>query len=240
MVSSESDLPSDFYNRLDAVDTALDGDPERALVLAREVVATYPEEPEPVLLLAEAQWQAGEREAARDTLRDLVARDPEYADAHHALGCVYGELGDEAAMVESFLEVRRLDRAREAEGSEDWRAEEQLVVGAAEATLAALPDPFRERLAGVPIFVEDCPSEAMVRESFDPRAFGLFEGRDHRGELDSAPADRPTRIVLYAANLVAEFGTGEELADEVGVTVLHELGHYFGLDEDDLAELGLD
>jgi predicted Zn-dependent protease with MMP-like domain len=50
----------------------------------------------------------------------------------------------------------------------------------------------------------------------------------------------PTRIVLYACNLLAEFPEAEDLREQVEVTVLHEVGHFFGLDEDDLERLGLD
>jgi predicted Zn-dependent protease with MMP-like domain len=50
----------------------------------------------------------------------------------------------------------------------------------------------------------------------------------------------PTRIVLYTANLTASCQDQDELEREVEITVLHEVGHYFGLDEDDMERLGLD
>jgi predicted Zn-dependent protease with MMP-like domain len=50
----------------------------------------------------------------------------------------------------------------------------------------------------------------------------------------------PTRIVLYACNLLAEFPDPVDLQEQVEITVLHEVGHYFGLDEDDMERLGLD
>ena len=72
------------------------------------------------------------------------------------------------------------------------------------------------------------------------RALGLFEGPTH-GEtqaVDAAPI--PTRIVVFADNLALDFPDPEDFADQVKITVLHELGHYFGLDEDDMVRLGLD
>jgi predicted Zn-dependent protease with MMP-like domain len=111
----------------------------------------------------------------------------------------------------------------------------------AEKVLDELPVKFRRRLIGVPVLVEERPSEDLVRERFDPRSLGLFEGpTDAERQLgDTAPT--PTRIVLYAANLAAFVDPEDEveLAGEVEVTLLHEIGHYFGLDEDELEALGL-
>jgi predicted Zn-dependent protease with MMP-like domain len=48
----------------------------------------------------------------------------------------------------------------------------------------------------------------------------------------------PDKISIYRIPLEASFPDAEELRDEIRVTMLHELGHYFGLDEDRIAELG--
>jgi predicted Zn-dependent protease with MMP-like domain len=95
---------------------------------------------------------------------------------------------------------------------------------------------FARRLEHVPVILEDRPSGSLVAEGFDPRAFGLFEGPTD-GVRDE-PA--PTRIVLYAANLLAEFPDEPELSEQIEVTVLHEVGHFFGLEEEELERLGLD
>ena len=50
--------------------------------------------------------------------------------------------------------------------------------------------------------------------------------------------DLPNRISIYRLPLEDEFPDEDELREEIRITVLHELGHYFGLDEDRLAELG--
>jgi len=49
-----------------------------------------------------------------------------------------------------------------------------------------------------------------------------------------------TRIVLFAENLALDFPDADDFEKQVRITVLHELGHYFGLDEDDMVRLGLD
>mgnify|MGYP005813335487 CR=1 FL=1 len=49
----------------------------------------------------------------------------------------------------------------------------------------------------------------------------------------------PTRIVLFTSNLLASFAD-DDLEEQVEITVLHEVGHYFGLDENDMVRLGLE
>ena len=89
--------------------------------------------------------------------------------------------------------------------------------------------------------VEERPSEELVREGFDPRTLDLFENPDHGARNGGGTYVTPTRIVLYAANLAAfvDPNDEEELAAEIEVTLLHEIGHYFGLDEEELEKIGL-
>jgi predicted Zn-dependent protease with MMP-like domain len=79
----------------------------------------------------------------------------------------------------------------------------------------------------------------VVREQHpdDPDLFGLYEGTPlpERGDMAGA---LPDRITIYRRPLEEEFSDPEELEHEIRVTVLHELGHYFGLDEGRLTELG--
>jgi predicted Zn-dependent protease with MMP-like domain len=56
--------------------------------------------------------------------------------------------------------------------------------------------------------------------------------------LEIAPA--PTRIVLYTENLLSLAEDDASLREEVETTVLHELGHFFGMEEEDLERIGLD
>ncbi|RPI57721.1 MAG: hypothetical protein EHM50_11480, partial [Lysobacterales bacterium] len=50
----------------------------------------------------------------------------------------------------------------------------------------------------------------------------------------------PTRIVLFCSNLLVGFPDRDELAEQIEITILHEIGHFFGLDEDAVARLGLE
>ncbi|MBN2191396.1 MAG: metallopeptidase family protein [Polyangiaceae bacterium] len=239
MARYDDDPPEELSEALDEIDEALEEQPARALELARALLAQYPDEPEVELSLAEALWLNDDHAGARRILEALVKREPELADARHSLAFALEEVGDTTAMIAQFLEVLRLDTRADREIDVDWKAAEEVIAEAAAETLAALPSPFRERLAGVPVLLEPRPGVDLVREGFDPRSLGLFDGLSDVETQANEMTERPTRIVLYSANLVACFGAAEELAEEVEVTVLHEVGHFFGLDEDDMERLGL-
>lgn len=237
-IEAETDPTEQF---LVEIETLRGEDPEAA---ERKLAAAAPElrnRPEAQLLAADLAWELRGPEAARPLLEALVAAVPDYADARHVLGSVYEDLGELRAKIEQYLEVRRLDQGLDHDlDTEALTQIEDTIVEEAENTILSLPEAFRERLAGLPILVEQRPSEELVEDGFDPRALGLFEGTTHAERQDGHHGELPTRIVLFAANLLAESVDEDQLRDEVRTTVLHELGHYFGLDEEDMERLGLD
>lgn len=103
-----------------------------------------------------------------------------------------------------------------------------------------LPPPIRPLAEAVPVHFEAVPDESVLAEGFEPDILGLFTGNPHGTEF-SHDAAAPAQIVLYLENLwdVAE-GDLAAFREEVRLTYLHELGHYLGWDEDDLAARGLD
>ena len=98
------------------------------------------------------------------------------------------------------------------------------------AALDSLPPEIARALRNVAVVVEDENHE-------DPDLFGLYEGVPLPERGDEA-GSLPDRIAIYRLPLEDEFPDPHDLEREIRVTVLHELGHYFGLDEDRLAELG--
>lgn len=111
------------------------------------------------------------------------------------------------------------------------------VVGAAQRQL---PPDLRALARGVPVHYEKAPRPDVLADGFEPDILGLFTGNPHGEELASEnPA--PAQILLYLPNLW-EFAEEnmETFREEVRLTYLHELGHYLGWDEDDLAQRGLD
>jgi predicted Zn-dependent protease with MMP-like domain len=98
------------------------------------------------------------------------------------------------------------------------------------AALDSLPPHIGAALKNVAVVVEDENAE-------DPDLYGLYEGvpLPERGDM---AGHLPDRIAIYRRPLEEEFEDPVELEDEIRITVLHELAHYFGLDEDRIAELG--
>jgi predicted Zn-dependent protease with MMP-like domain len=120
----------------------------------------------------------------------------------------------------------------------DWKKLEALALAEVEATLAALPAPLRERAQKLPVTFERRPNHALQADGIEPDTLGLFVGPEF-AEEEAVPM--PPQIILFLENLW-DFVEGDEeiFCDEVHTTVLHELGHYLGLDEDELTERGLE
>jgi predicted Zn-dependent protease with MMP-like domain len=107
-----------------------------------------------------------------------------------------------------------------------------------ERALDDLPEEFAELLDNVVVTVEDEPSDEDLRSvGLDPEVgdelFGLYQGVPHP-ERDSFYSALPDRVVLFRGPLVRACTDRRELLREVRDTVIHELGHHFGLDEDDM------
>ena len=107
-----------------------------------------------------------------------------------------------------------------------------------ERTLAALPPPLRERACRLPVTFETVPNAGLQADGIEPDTLGLFVGPEF-AEEDSVPM--PSQIILFLENL-RDFAEDDPktFRDEVRTTLLHELGHYLGLDEDGLTERGLE
>jgi predicted Zn-dependent protease with MMP-like domain len=87
--------------------------------------------------------------------------------------------------------------------------------------LDSLPDDLRAGLENVAVVVED-------EHRDDPDLFGLFETEPYL----------PAKVTIYRLPLEESFSDPAELEREIRITVLHELAHYFGIEEDRLDELG--
>lgn len=116
-----------------------------------------------------------------------------------------------------------------------------------ESIIEALPDDIRERLEEVPVVVEDQPSARELAdlgiEGRGTLLCGLHSGIPLTSRSVEHSGAIPDRIMLYRQPIIAvsRFRRGGSLRDlerQVRITLLHEIGHHFGLDEDDLAELG--
>jgi predicted Zn-dependent protease with MMP-like domain len=100
------------------------------------------------------------------------------------------------------------------------------------AALDELPPHIAAALENVAVVIED-------ENPDDPDLLGLYHGvpLPERGDMAGA---LPDKISIYRLPLEESFPDPDELRDEIRVTVLHELAHYFGLDEARIADLGYD
>ncbi len=119
----------------------------------------------------------------------------------------------------------------------------QLTSLAADAVGAAqrqLPPEIRPLAKGVAVHYEAAPAADVVAEGFEPDILGLFLGNPHGTEL-SHDHPAPPQILLYLESLWDLADEDVEIfREEVRITYLHELGHYLGWDEDEVAARGLD
>jgi predicted Zn-dependent protease with MMP-like domain len=101
-----------------------------------------------------------------------------------------------------------------------------------ERAIDSLPPELRKAMSNVEIVVEEENAE-------DPDLFGLYLGIPLTERDTGYAGVLPDKIAIYRLPLVEEFGDDPEvLEDEIRITVLHEIAHHFGIDEDRLTELG--
>jgi predicted Zn-dependent protease with MMP-like domain len=98
------------------------------------------------------------------------------------------------------------------------------------AALDEVPANIAAALRNIAVVIED-------EHPQDPDLFGLYEGVPLPERGGDGP-ELPDKITIYRLPLEEEFRDPADLQREIRITVLHELGHYFGLDEERLAELG--
>jgi predicted Zn-dependent protease with MMP-like domain len=104
-----------------------------------------------------------------------------------------------------------------------------------------LPPPFLERLENVEVVVEAAPTlEELESAGVEPDGtlLGLYQGipQSERGSWYGNVL--PDRIVIYQHPIEAGARTRREIREEIRLTLMHEIGHHFGLDEDELADAG--
>jgi len=106
--------------------------------------------------------------------------------------------------------------------------------------LEALPVEFLEKMNNVEVVVEDLPSpdqQALAGgDAGDGLLMGLYEGTPLT-ERQTDYASLPDRITLFQDNIEAACETDEEIREEVRTTVLHEIAHHFGMEDERLYEL---
>jgi tetratricopeptide (TPR) repeat protein len=227
-------LEGQAYNDLGRADEALERIDE-ALVFSPEFIEAVHERGVSLFNLCRF-------DDAREAFAAVLTDTPDDPYAHHHLGLIYERAGRVADAEAHF------QRARERPDSEFWapiilseaefRSEVDQAIGELDAELTAM-------LKGVSVDVSDLPAIedlTAVHPPFAPTILGLFRGLPRGIDADEeASGAIPARaIVLYRKNLGRAVKTRAELDAQIRRTLLHEIGHLGGLDEDDLRRRGLD
>jgi len=107
--------------------------------------------------------------------------------------------------------------------------------------LESLPEEFRVRIANVEVVIADWPTPEDLEEaglSPEDTLFGLYQGTPLPERGIEAPPLFPDRITIFQGPLEEWCESEAEIRGEVRTTVIHEIAHHFGIEEDRLTELG--
>jgi len=178
---------------------------------------------------------------AKIVLMRAVAIQPDDAYSHQMMGLALEALGDIAGA------DKELKRALELAPGELFPP---VMIPAAEfqkeidAVIEKLPDDRRARVKAIKLEVVDLPDPAdlaAVKPPFPPTILGLYRGPVGKGPhvVKAGDGEAPS-IVLYRKNLARAVKTRAELTEQIRDTLLHEIGHLEGLDEDDLRRRGME
>ena len=120
-----------------------------------------------------------------------------------------------------------------------------------EEAMGELPERVARTLDDMPLVVDDRPSIEVLRSmgmtpAEGDELCGLFSGlaETERSVLDDGPSSLPNQVQIYREGIVLAAGgwrqpeAEDRVYEQIMITILHEIGHRFGLDEDDLDELG--
>lgn len=112
---------------------------------------------------------------------------------------------------------------------------------AVERAIETIPEMFRAQLTNIAIAVEDRPSDELLEEmglAPGETLFGVYIGVALPERSASEPPLYPDEILIFREPLMAACGSLDELEEEIAITVVHEVAHYLGIDEERLEELG--
>jgi predicted Zn-dependent protease with MMP-like domain len=113
----------------------------------------------------------------------------------------------------------------------------QHFVKVVEETLDSLPREFRSRIRNVAVLVEDLPPNQPSPTHRKRLLLGLFHGVPMTRKSTFDLPTGPDHVVLYRKNIEAVCTTEAEVRRQIRLTVIHELGHYFGMDEEQLKDV---
>ncbi len=205
----------------------------------RRALAIDPSDRAAGLTLASLLYETCRFEEGLAAARAPAEADPDDPWTQHLLGLLLDMTGRRLEADAAFGRAAALDPQGYPRSPSLDRRQLDVVV---EEALGGLPREFRDRLDNLSIQVEEVPSAAHLEslEEAAPDLLGLFVGTPLPERSTAAPASLPDAIFLFKRNLERACASRAELVEEIRVTLLHEIGHYLGMTEDDLEAAGYD
>ena len=178
---------------------------------------------------------------AKAAFSRALAIQPDDAYTHQMLGLTLEQLGESASAEVSLARAMALAPREISKPVLITHAEFQ---GELDTIIDGLPVERRTRVRSIRIEIADLPDPkdlAAVDPPFPPTILGLYRGPvGHAAKLPPQPGEEMPSIVLYRKNLARAVKTRAELSEQIRDTLLHEIGHLEGLDEDDLRRRGME
>lgn len=182
-------------------------------------------------------------DAARAILTDLTREDPDFAEAWYLLAQVSEIEGDEVGARRGYEQAFMIEPDR---FPRPHRVDEGAMRDAVQAARDDLPPRFQEILDELAVVIEALPSRELARaeseedDPIPPDVLGLFVGTNQLEQSVFDPVRYPGVIFLFQRNLERVCSEPEVLIEEIRTTLWHELAHYLGFEEDQMADLGLE
>ena len=204
----------------------------------RRTTELAPEWPEALVALADVQVEQNELVAAEDTARRALGLAPDDPATHHVLAVVYELTGRPKPAARAYARAARLDPDQY---FEPVRVSARAFDVALRRAIDELPPDVRQALADVRVEVRRFPGPGQGPDGVtNPLILGLFEGTAlPERHADDLYGTLGAVITLFQGNLERQCADVDELVDEIRVTLLHEVGHYLGLDEEAVWRRGL-
>lgn len=215
-----------------------DGDLDYALELYDRAVEIDDEWSDGFTARANCLAEMGQIEEAWADVERAIDLDPDNPEAHFVRGILLDIDRRFKKAEEEYRLAHELDPDGFAVPIRIPRREFDAVVSQA---IKRLPSEFRDRMLGVQIFVSEMPDPSLtVNGLWQPLLLGLFDGpMTTEVTLMDAVPHPPPRIHLFQRNIERMCRTRQELLEEIEITLQHEVGHYFGLDEEQLDRVNL-
>lgn len=227
-------LLGEGYRELGAYDEALES--------YRRAVLSDPHHGEAWTALGSVHLLLVQIEEARRALHRAIREDPENPEAWYARALVRERTSDFSGADRDLARAARLDPAGY---PFPVPLEDAELEAAVDEVLGSLHPSLQEYLANVAILVEEIPSEEILRQ-YDPpvspgELLGYFSGSSMLERSVEDPwSHLPSAIILFRRGLQRYAQTHEQLIEELSTTIYHEIGHFLGLEEEDLRERGLE